>query len=1420
MTGCMKGLCAVKGLSGRCLSAAKAFCGLGLCLAAGLARGEETVLWAKGDFAGAEGTRVEKSAAGDELVLPRPGAHLSRSFALKPEWRVLRLKGEMKATGVPRGEHEWQTARFAMDWRDAAGKTIAPWPRNHGWTGTTGWKAVDCTYLLPTNAVRFNLSLCNLAPGGEVRFRNVSFAVARTYISEPANAPLPEGAPADAESLDGAWRETTPTRTRLSLNGLWRIRPAFADDPAGRVPGPSDCWAWDRVPAVWPEPSDGAFMASRALAPYFEDHPGRLAKILPQRAWYARTLTFPPAAKGQRTAVTFDMVASRAVVYVDGRRAGEAAFPGGEVDVSALVKPGARQTLAIDVTAYAEGETLDYNESSRKERRAKTVKNKGLTGDVWLDLLPKGARVADAWAETSVSRGEITFVAETEGLAAKSACRVQAEVFDRAGRLAKTFRGEATPDAEGRLSFAAPWKDAALWDVHTPENLYACRLSVFDGSRLVDAALPFAFGFREVRVKGRDLYLNGTKIHLRALYDGTFPHDSATAAKPNARAYCRALQKSGFNFLIAGNYSFEAGAAGYMQGMLEACDETGMLYSFTLPHFKDFDDLREPENQARYRALTRALMRHARRHPSVVTWATSHNAAGSLASGNPRLIDGVYELPDWVNRTNRARARIARKVIGELDATRPCYHHESGNLDDFHTVNCYQNWAPVQERSDWLEHWATKGVKPLFFVEYGLPHISSWASYRGPLFIWSGTGYMSLWSAEYAAAYRNDAAYEATPEMRRALAEEERLWASGKPFHWGRLTSHCFAVTNNYLGVQARFAHDNWRSFRGWGITAMLPWDQGGLFDRTNATASVRPKDYYAKTPGLKMPLYVPWGDPRDYAPSQLGKALLRWNLPECAWIAGDGTFTDKRHAFRPGETVRKTLMVLNDRRVAQTVTWKVACGAFARRGKVVVPPGEQARVPVAFAAPQEPGAHELRAAFGFTDGKRRTVRSDAFALTVVSAAPAPEGRLAVYDPKGMTLANLRRLGFAPEEVKDVLAFDASRANAKTRLVVGRECLTREILEKALVPFAGNGGRIFVFEQTKPALEAVGFRVQTLGLRHVYPRFRKEGLAAVQDESRLRDWAGASTLVEPFDSLESCGTGAGSDTWAGFRNSRVWRCGNRGAVATVVPEKPSFGDWCALADGGFDLQYAPLLEWRLGDGTVTFCQMDVTGRTVDDPAADELVKALVADARTPLPGTRRALPLGLQAYRTGGQSRSPWMLEHDRSKDSKLLYYVTDGAADMPADFHENVRSGATALLCGLSAEEVAKWSPVPLAVAQTNGCYYSRVESLPPELNGLSNADWAWHGAMDFAAFTDAAADGNNAIRVVRHGKGRLVFWQVPPWRIDDERRPYLRTSKRRAEAMLSRLMGNLGFLRGPGRVLYADIPCASDDPYRYYHW
>ena len=1352
---------------------------------------------------------------GAKTAVFAPGKGADYTVALKPEWGVLTLRARVKTTDLVRGRESWMNGRVPMSFHDRTGRRVGAWPNVFSFEGTCDW--TDCVrdFPIPEGAVTLRVGTRNFGTSGTAAFGPLTLAVKRDRAVRPCNAPLPAGAPADPGTLADAWRAATPTRARWSLNGLWNLRPVLTNDAPGAVPGADDNWGWGKIPGML-----GASWATGqeiALSPWFEDH--GVTPDFSEAAWYRRAFTMPRETAGRRVAVTFTTLNTRAEVYVDGRLAAHVVFPGGEADITPFVKPGARQTLALRVTAYPlDPKTLEFSAPDRAVERKNTVKSRGVTGDVYLDAFPQAARLVDGTVEADAQRGRATFVAECEGLSTNALYALVARVG------ARTFEGaRLRPDAEGRLAFTADWPDAPRWDVHTPGNLLTCALELRDAAgATLDAGLPFRFGFREIRAVGRDLRLNGTTIHLRALYNRSMNGSTSFAAKETCRALCRRLKGEGYNYIIAGNYDFSPGTVSYMDGLLEACDEEGMLFSFSLPHIRDFGvQLDRPEVAARYRARARWCVRRARNHPSVITYAMNHNATGYCGDMNPLRIDGRYELrPDKARPfRNRRQAQIAAAIARSLDATRPIYHHESGNLDDFHTVNIYLNWSPVQERSDWLEHWSREGVKPLFFVEWGMPHISSWSSYRGPLFIWRKAGYQSLWASEFAAAFRGDAAYEgATPEVVRALDREERLWAKGEPMFWSQLNAPLRALTNNYHGVQALYMNDNWRSHRAWGISAMLPWDQGAFHDRTRPPAARRENP--ARWAGLKRPGVVPdwladgeWdtgaGDAADFAQTSVGRALARWNGEDCAFIGGEGVFTDKRHHYRPGEELRKTLVILNDRRVAQEVAWRWTLAGTTREGTARVPAGGRVDVPLACALPQKAGAWTLEAAFTFAGG---AVQRDAFALeTYAPARPARVADLLLYDPVGLTAKMFDRLGIACARTADA----AACTNAGP-LVVGRGALTRAFFDAVVVPAARRARRVLVFEQDKETLEALGFRVQNYGLRNAFARFREPSLALT--EAMLRDWNGEATLIPAhLRNIEAVETGYPRERWAGFDNTRVWRCGNRGSLASVLPEKPSVGDWRALVDGAFDLQYAPLLDWRILRGRVTFCQLDVTARTVADPVADDLVQALVARLAAPVGWPRWPRALGRRAWLAGLAYEVP--IAQDPDAPDRGFYLVSSGA-QKPADFEARIAKGGCALLLGLTAEEIARWSPVKLAAAATNGCHAGRIEAPPPELNGLSNGDWAWHGALDFTAFTEPAADGNAALRVVRHGKGVLVFWQTPPWTIDADAKPYLRTTKRRANAMLARLMGNLGFASSAASVRYLDVPVPEDDPYRYYRW
>ena len=104
--------------------------------------------------------------------------------------------------------------------------------------------------------------------------------------------------------------------------------------------------------------------------------------------------------------------------------------------------------------------------------------------------------------------------------------------------------------------------------------------------------------------------------------------------------------------------------------------------------------------------------------------------------------------------------------------------------------------------------------------------------------------------------------------------------------------------------------------------------------------------------------------------------------------------------------------------------------------GSVKVAPGTRRDVPVSFRLPKE-GFPDctLSASFTFEGEEGGVVHSDEFDFETY--APAPRARvdgLLLYDPKGLTAKELKRLGIRFDKVKD-LAADPVAENIVNRLV-------------------------------------------------------------------------------------------------------------------------------------------------------------------------------------------------------------------------------------------------------------------------------------------------------------------------------------------------------------------------------------------------
>src|SRR5204862_2338588 len=127
----------------------------------------------------------------------------------------------------------------------------------------------------------------------------------------------------------------------------------------------------------------------------------------------------------------------------------------------------------------------------------------------------------------------------------------------------------------------------------------------------------------------------------------------------------------------------------------------------------------------------------------------------------------------------------------------------------------------------------------------------------------------------------------------------------------------------------------------------------------------------------------------------------------------------------------------------------------------------------------------------------------------------------------------------------------------------------------------------------------------------LYPEVPDHTILASIKSENFSDWRGSATILPPRLKYEMRPRYGPTVEWARIPVTRVWRCGNRGNVASVLIEKPARGDFLPILDGGLSLQYIPLMEYREGKGMMLFCQLDVTGRTEADPAPEILARNIL-----------------------------------------------------------------------------------------------------------------------------------------------------------------------------------------------------------------
>ena len=431
-------------------------------------------------------------------------------------------------------------------------------------------------------------------------------ALSRLFTGNPLLYEMPQTVPGIASSplsLDGTWEAIVGDTTLLSPEKL----PASGGKPV-KIPGQ---------------------LAQQGF------------KLEPdQYAYLKKRFQVPADWAGHPVSLRFEAVHGNSQYWVNGKFAGasERLFNPVDLNITDLVTPGKEAELVIAMKLESDAERLAHASAYASHSLL------GIPRSVFARCLPVTAfrnlvvkTVLDAQYRDAVL--EVGFQLEPFGEKPKaSAARIRLK--DSGG---KTVAEVTRPLAEwktddGRYQASLPVAAPALWTAETP-NLYRMEIEVLDGNKPV-AALERNVGFREIKVSGSQLLVNGRPVKLF----GANRHEiDPLAGRADtvqwAEIDAKLFKEANVNYVRTSHYP-------HTREFLDACDRIGLYVEaegpFCWTRGKGEDN---PALFPVWLEATATMLATQRNHPSVIIWSIANESNPVEKTG---LLENYRKLNEWV----------------------------------------------------------------------------------------------------------------------------------------------------------------------------------------------------------------------------------------------------------------------------------------------------------------------------------------------------------------------------------------------------------------------------------------------------------------------------------------------------------------------------------------------------------------------------------------------------------------------------------------------------------------------------------------------------------------------------------------------------------------------------------------------------
>ena len=396
---------------------------------------------------------------------------------------------------------------------------------------------------------------------------------------------------------------------------------------------------------------------------------------------YRRTVDIPAAWAGRQIVAHFGSVTSNIYLWVNGRYVGysEDSKLEAEFDLTPYVKPG-RNLIAFQVFRWCDGTYLEDQDFFRLSGVGRDcylyARDKRQITDIQVDAAPSANYTAGTVAVKAF------FPRQARG------CSVELALTDAQGRSVASQQLRVTKDEE-RCTLDAG--KVALWSAETPV-LYGLTATLRAPAGEVIEVIPLRIGFRDVKIEGGQLLVNGRPVLIKGANRHEMDPDYGYyVSEGRMLEDIRIMKENNINAVRTCHYPDDA-------RWYSLCDQYGLYVVAEAnieSHGMGYGEKTLAKNPLYAKAHLERNERNVQRsinHPSVIIWSLGNEA------GDGPNFDACY---DWIKAYDPSRP---------IHHERAVYSPGSRNTD----IICPMYWD--YERCE--KYLAENPAKPLIQCEY------------------------------------------------------------------------------------------------------------------------------------------------------------------------------------------------------------------------------------------------------------------------------------------------------------------------------------------------------------------------------------------------------------------------------------------------------------------------------------------------------------------------------------------------------------------------------------------------------------------------------------------------------------------------------------------------------------------------------